>query len=268
MVIKEKPDIVVITLPHFLHKESAVFCANQGCHIMLEKPMALNVQECDEIIEAAEVNQIQLMIGQTQHYIDVNRRAKQLIKEEDLGQLVMINDDRHVNYFRPDRPEWFLEKEKSGGGTMINLGSHSIDKIQWITSSQIVKIKSKLSFYGDRGNVEGSGLLFLETREGVPITIAQSGYQGVNKDETDFIFTKGMVRLGMGSGLWISRNGEYVEIKTERKASPMILQFEELIDAIDGVKPLECTGNYGKSIIKVVEALYRSHKTGMEISLY
>jgi predicted dehydrogenase len=267
MVLKQKPDLVVITLPHFLHMESAVYCANQGCHIMLEKPMALNIQECDEIIAAAETNQIQLMIGHTQHYISTNQKAKQLIAEEDLGELVMINDTRHVNYFRSNRPDWFLEKEKSGGGIMMNLGSHSVDKIQWITNSKIAKVKSKLSFYGDRGNVEGSGLLFLETDEGVPVTIAQSGYKGVSKDQTDFIFTKGMVKLITGSGLWISRGHEFHEIKVEQTVSPMVMQFDELIYAIDGEKPINCTGTYGRMVINVIEAIYRSHEMGMEISL-
>lgn len=50
MVRKEKPDIAIIALPHFLHEECAIWCAAQGCHLLLEKPMALNVKQCDAIL--------------------------------------------------------------------------------------------------------------------------------------------------------------------------------------------------------------------------
>lgn len=268
MIQQEKPDIAVITLPHFLHKEAALFCADAGCHMMLEKPMALSVQECDEIIAAVADNNVQLMVGHTQHYLPANRKAKQLLAEIDLGELVMVNDHRHVNYFSSSRPDWFLEKSQSGGGIMMNLGSHSIDKIQWLTNSRMQKIWSRLSFHGDRGNVEGSGVLMLETEQGVPVTIAQSGYKGYTKNETEFVFTNGKMKLQAGSGLWISREQEIekVDISTQTEL-PFVLQYNDLIDAIVGKRPLECDGHYGKSVIAVVEAIYTSHETGTVVTI-
>lgn len=262
MIEREKPDIAVITLPHYLHREAAVFCAEAGCHVMLEKPMALSVQECDEMIEAAERNNIQLMVGHTQHYFTANRRAKQLIEQEDLGTLVMINDARHVNYYASSRPQWFLEKEKSGGGIMMNLGSHSIDRIQWITGRRIAKIRSYLSFYGDRGDVEGSGLLLMETADGVPATAAQSGYDGYVKNEIEIIFTKGKLKIDNSKRLWVSRGRELEEAAAPQTEAPFVLQYKELIGAIRGERPLESDGYYGRTVIQAIEALYRSHETG------
>ncbi|WP_407267927.1 Gfo/Idh/MocA family protein [Radiobacillus sp. PE A8.2] len=267
MIHEEKPDIVIITLPHFLHKEAAVFSANRHCHILLEKPMAMNMSECEEIITSAEKNGVQLMVGHTQHYIAQNMKAKELIEQRNLGDLVMINDTRHVHYFTENRPQWFLEKDKAGGGIMMNLGSHSIDNIQWITGQRIAKVKAKLSYYGDRGDVEGSGLLYLETTNGVPISIAQSGYAGVPKHETEFIFTNGMIKLQTSRGLWISKGNEFHEVEVEVSAPPFHLQFKELIEAIDGVKPLSSSGQYAKSIIEVVEGIYESYETDHEVIL-
>lgn len=267
MIEQEKPDIAVITLPHFLHREAALFCAEAGCHIMLEKPMALSVKECEEMIQTAENNGVQMMVGHTQHYIASNRKAKELMAQKDLGSLVMINDTRHVNYYGPNRPQWFLEKEKSGGGIMMNLGSHSIDKIQWITDKRIVKVRSYLSYQGDRGDVEGSGLLLMETADGVPVTVAQSGYKGYTKDETEFIFTNGKIKLRTGSGLWISTGKELEEVAVVPSAAPFVLQYEELIGAIKGERALECDGTYAKGVIHVLEALYRSHETNQTVDV-
>jgi predicted dehydrogenase len=65
MLDHEQPDVVAIALPHFLHKETALYAAASGCHLLLEKPMALNVAECDEIIEAARKGGVRIMIGHT-----------------------------------------------------------------------------------------------------------------------------------------------------------------------------------------------------------
>lgn len=262
MVQQENPDIVVIALPHFLHKEVAICCANQGCHILLEKPMAINKEECDEIIAAAKRNQVQLMVGHTQHYFPENRQVKKLFNEKKLGQLVMINDVRHLFYFNEERPEWFFHKEKAGGGILMNLGAHSIDKIQWLTGSKIKRLKANVSYLGTKGNVEGSGVVYLETESGIPATISQSGYKGVNRNETEFIFTNGMIKLTSNGGVWMSENGEYRQVEIEDKKDPFILQFQDLLTSIyDGADP-ECSGQYARSVISAIEAIYQSSETG------
>ncbi len=265
MVETERPDIVVITLPHFLHKEAAVWCANQGCHVMLEKPMALNCLECDEIIKAMKENNVQLLVGHTQHYMAENLKAKAIIESEELGHLVMINDTRHLNYYSPKRPAWFFEKEKAGGGIMMNLGSHSIDKIQWLTGSEVTSVKASLSYYGQKGNVEGSGLVFLETSKKVTATISMSGYAGVPKNQTEFIFTNGMLKLLSGQGLWVTKGGEYQEIKITETIKPFRLKYYDLLRGIEQNRELNSSNSYAKSIISVLETIYRSHECGREL---
>ncbi|CAG7645786.1 Inositol 2-dehydrogenase/D-chiro-inositol 3-dehydrogenase [Paenibacillus solanacearum] len=260
MIEREKPDVAVITLPHFLHKEAAVFCAERGCHMLLEKPMALTLAECDEIADAVKRSSVRLFVGHTQHYIAENRKAKQLIEQGELGELVMINDTRHIHYYREDRPGWFLEKAKAGGGILFNLGSHSIDKIQWLSSSRVTGVKAVLSHFGPRGDVEGSGLVFMDTDTGVPATIAQSGYPGASKNETEFVFTKGMLRVATGQSLWISDGGEYRKVPVDPQEVPFVLQFEDLASYIDtGTEP-ECGLDYARSVVAVTEAIYRSHE--------
>lgn len=264
MLQREKPDIAVIALPHYLHKDVAICCAAHGVHLLLEKPMALNVAECDEIISAAERYGVKLMVGHTQHYFPENREAKRIIESGELGQLVMINDTRHVHYFREDRPAWFLEKNKSGGGIMTNLGSHSIDKIQWMTTSQVTKVKASVSFHDDRYDVEGSGVIFLETSSGVRATITQSGYPGVSRNVTEIIFTKGMLKLETGKGLAISRNGIYEQVPLDSADEPLILQLLDLMNAITNDCALDCSGAYSKSVVSVIESVYTSSETGTE----
>jgi predicted dehydrogenase len=268
MVEREKPDIAVVTLPHFLHKEASVFAAESGCHLLLEKPMALNAGECDAIIEAVRRAGVKLMVGHTQHYFAQNRAAKAMIAEGKLGKLVAINDARHVDYYRDPRPPWFFEKAKAGGGIFMNLGSHSVDKIQYLTDSRIVQVKASFSHYGPKGDVEASGLAFLRTDSGVVATVSQSGYPGgVPRNETELLFTGGMLKLLSGVSLWISEGGQYREVEVRQEEKPFVLQFRDLVRYIEeDVEPYSSM-EYSRSVVAVVESMYRSHETGAEMSV-
>lgn len=267
MVKKERPHIAIVTLPHFLHKEAAVYCAGEGCHVLLEKPMAISVGECDEIIEAVRGSGVKLLVGHTQHYFPENVKAKELIDSGELGRLVMINDIRHVHYYQPSRPAWFFDKAKAGGGILTNLGSHSIDKIRWLGGSPIARVRSSVSYCGSRGDVEGGGLIFLENAEGIPAVISQSGYAGVPRNETELVFTGGMAKLVTGQGLWISQDGEFVPVAQGREEPPFVLQFRDLITSIETGKEPGCSMTYSREIVEVVEAVYRSHERRSEIVL-
>lgn len=267
MILRERPDIAVIALPHFLHKDSAVFAAANGCHLLLEKPMALSVAECDAIIEAGRRADIRILVGHTQQYITENIMAKSMIQSGNLGKLVMIHDARHVNYFRDERPLWFLEKEKAGGGILANLGTHSIDKIQWLTERPVRKLNASASYYGSRGNVEGSGMIFMELEGGIPAAIVQSGYLGAPKNETEIIFTEGMLKLVTGEGLWISRGGSYEKVENTGNVAPFSLQYADLQRSILNGEDPSCTPEYARNVIAVLEAVYRSAETGTEQQL-
>ncbi|NOU64904.1 gfo/Idh/MocA family oxidoreductase [Paenibacillus sp. LMG 31461] len=264
LIRQERPDVVVIALPHFLHRETAIFAAEHGCHLMLEKPMALNVAECDDIMEAANKADIRILIGHTQHYIAENIHAKRIIESGELGEIVMINDVRHLNYFQDTRPQWFLEKDKSGGGILANLGTHSIDKIQWLMDSSVRKVSAAVSHHGKRGNVEGSGIIYMELASGLPASIAQSGYPGATRNETEIIGTLGMLKLVTGVSLWISRGGAYEQVDVPPMDTPFELQYKDLLSAIEAKSETSCPPEYARGVIAALEAVYRAAETGVE----
>jgi predicted dehydrogenase len=265
MLEAEQPDIAIVALPHYLHVSAALRCISYGCHLMLEKPMALTVEECDQIIEAAERQGVILMIGHTMHYLPENLVAKEIVSRGELGKLVMVHDVRHLDYYPEGRPEWFLEKSKAGGGIITNLGSHSIDKIQWLTNSEFVSVKARMSYDGKRGDVEGAGMLYLESSAGFSATITQSGYPGEPRCETELIFTGGMLKIVNWRGVYVSRGGAYESIPIPASEPPLTLQMRELLGCIrEGKQPESCSGAYARSVVAVLESAYRSHQSGTE----
>lgn len=256
MVNNEELDAVVINLPHYLHCECTVYCAEHGLHVLLEKPMAVCEEECKTMILAAEKNNIKLMIGHVQRYYAENIKAKEIIQSGELGEIAFIVENRNSRYFSEKRPRWFLQKQLSGGGAMMNFGAHSLDKIIWLTDSEIKHINGKTGTFEEKFDIEGHAQAFIELENGVTAVISYSGYNCIPTNETKICFSKGEMKLCTGKGLWISREGEYEEIKLQNDSKPFELQMNTFIDCILDNKEIPIPGIYGMKIIKAIESVY------------
>lgn len=270
MIQEEKPDIVINTLPHFLHKDATIWCAAQGCHVLVEKPMAMNVEECTEMIQAAVAHQVLLAVGHVQPYMPPIRKAKEVIQSGRLGQLIMINERRYTHYFNDRRPDWFLDQARSGGGIVMNLGSHSVDKIHWITDDVITEVKASLTYHAEKGNVEGSGHLHFRTSQGISASVTLCGYRQVPINETELLFTGGQMKITGMNSLWISDDSqkEFIQLDTDHYPDPFSAQWNDLLNAIEHGQPLQMTGEYGRTVASVIAAVYQSHKTGQEQTVH
>lgn len=269
MLDKEKPDIAVITLPHFLHRQAAVDCAERGCCILLEKPMAMDEQECDDIISICENYGVKLMIGHVRHFYNCYNKIKEMIQSKLLGELIMITNVRYGNYFTPSRPDWFLHEKTAGGGIIMNLGAHSFDIIQYLCDSRVKTVSAKVGRFAVGIEVEGNGQIFAVLENGITASITLSGYELVPRHETELIFTKGMIKTTDHNGgtLFMGKNGMYEEIDIG-KGNPLRLQMECFVKSIVENKPSPVTGEYGRSVIHAIKAVYESSENeGADIRL-
>lgn len=265
MIGKEKMDIVIINLPHFLHKQASIECARAGCHLLLEKPMAMNESECDEIIQECEQNRIKLVIGHVIHFSSANMKAREMIQSGNLGKLLSITNTRYANYFTSSRPEWFLHYNTAGGGIVMNLGAHSLDLIQFLTNSRIESVHASVGKYAKGVEVEGNAQILATLKDGVTASITISGYNTVPQLETELIFTGGMLKLS-DSKLFISVEGRYNEVYLNSQ-NPFGLQLSELIKSIEGEISIPITGEYGRSIVKAIRAVYESSESSAAVML-
>src|SRR5207302_3150931 len=78
-------DAVVVALPHWLHREATEDSLNAGRHVLLEKPMAMNVAECDAMISAARASGKTLMVAHSQHFFPVNVEARRILRDGGIG---------------------------------------------------------------------------------------------------------------------------------------------------------------------------------------
>jgi predicted dehydrogenase len=127
-------DVTVVdcSLPNFAHKAVVLEAIAAGKHVYCEKPLALNGAEAREIARAAAESGVQIGITFNYRFIPALMRASQLIQEGALGEIYRFRAEYlHTGYQDPERPlSWRMDQEKSGGGALVDLGSHLIDLIR------------------------------------------------------------------------------------------------------------------------------------------
>jgi len=147
-------DAVIIALPTHLHLKCATETAENKKHIFLEKPIARNVAEAKEIIAAAQKHSVKLMMGYPMRFAKEFQRLKQKMNEGALGD-VEIAQATYISsgplFHRAEGltpnpvPEWWFNKELTGGGALMDLGSHLINLLRWYFG-EIKDIKSYLGY--------------------------------------------------------------------------------------------------------------------------
>ncbi|MCY3906034.1 MAG: Gfo/Idh/MocA family oxidoreductase, partial [Anaerolineaceae bacterium] len=121
---------VAVTLGHQLHHRLTVDALNAGKHVLVEKPMALSLQQCDDMIETARRNNVKLMIGLTQHFLGPNMKAKEILDSGELGPLItaVCYSVKNWGYARR-RPQY--RSRFHGGGYWMTNGVHMVDRLTW-----------------------------------------------------------------------------------------------------------------------------------------
>jgi predicted dehydrogenase len=133
MAGKDKVDAVIVTTPHPQHRDSAVAAFAAGCHALVEKPMALTVAECDEMIVAAKKAGKMLSVVAQRRWFPSCQRIRKAIDEGKLGkpsllQLTILGW-RDEAYYQSD--PWRGKWDTEGGGILINQAPHQIDLMNW-----------------------------------------------------------------------------------------------------------------------------------------
>ncbi len=159
--------------------------AEHGKHIILEKPMALTLADCDAIIAAVERNKVQLIVGHTHAFDPAVRAMRGMIASGELGRLGMINSFNYTNYlYRPRRPEE-LDTSK-GGGILFNQVPHQIDTVRLLGGGMVKSVRAQANVLDPARPTEAGCVAFLQFENGVAASLVYGGYDFFDSDEWHF----------------------------------------------------------------------------------
>ncbi len=130
-------DAVYVALPNSMHADFTIRAAKAGKHVLCEKPMAINVAECEKMIAACKSAGVKLMIAYRCHFESTNLKAVDLIRSGALGQVQSIDT---AFGFNEKAGEWRLDKKLSGGGPLMDVGIYSLNATRYLTGEEPVSL--------------------------------------------------------------------------------------------------------------------------------
>ena len=289
---KERLNLAAIFLPHADCPEAAVACAERGTHVMVEKPMAVSTEGVRSIIAAARKAGVILSTPYVWRYHPVAQEMRRLVVGGVTGRIVGCEGrcaaGRLARYI-DGNAGWMLEKARSGGGPMVNLGVHWIDLYRWVLSDEVVEVIGKTVRVNQRYDIEDNSFAFLTFARGAVLALdisytvpdsypfgrdlylALRGTSGVLSWSPSFEGVKERMFVCSDSGEYSQPARQHLDFELPPQpgyAGIMGLRFlSELMDSIRTGKPPAITGYDGLKALEVAEAIYQSAESGRSVKL-
>ncbi len=292
MIRKEHLDAVTICTPHPSHSEIAVKCAHLGCHILVEKPLATSIAECDAMITAARKNGVLLgTLVQRRNYLPC-RRIKEIIEAGKIGKPILaevvILGWRSEEYYKSD--PWRGTWKGEGGGLLMTQASHQIDLVNWYLGDIESIYGISANFNHPYIEVEDSAVAVIKYKSGALASLLASNCQNPALYAKVHVFGSNGGAVGVqtdGGQMFIAGVSEIEEppvtdlwqvpgdattvdeLITEdsiffKNIDRMIYfhqkHIENFVNAITGSDTLCADGTAGRSTVEVCEAIYTISK--------
>lgn len=168
-------DAVWIATPNHLHAPHVIAAAERGKHAMISKPMALTLEECEAMNEAAERNGVKLLCGHSQGQLAPIVAMAELVQSGRYGRLGMVHSWNYTDWIYRPRMPYELD-ERSGGGVVFRQSPHHIDIVRLIAGGMVKSVRAQVMALDPRRPAPGAFVAYLEFEDGTPATIVYSGY--------------------------------------------------------------------------------------------
>ncbi|HID11802.1 MAG TPA: Gfo/Idh/MocA family oxidoreductase, partial [Candidatus Latescibacteria bacterium] len=282
MLEKEELDIVSVATPNSLHMPITVAALQAGCHVLCEKPLALNAQEAEKMVEKAEEVGRRLMVNFSYRFDPVSLALKDQVNNGVLGEPYFARTVWHRRRGIPGFGGWFGRREMAGGGPLIDLGVHRVDLALWLMGfpQPEVALGGTYDFLGrELARREGKvfdvedlavGLVRFTNRAMLEVEASWT----IHRHEREFMETwvygtkGGVVHRNVRETyefegwVFIEEGGYLVDkqLLPLRKESPNAMWA--LVDAILNDRPHPATGEEGLYVMRILDAIYESARKG------
>jgi predicted dehydrogenase len=259
LVRDDEIDAVYIATPVFLHAEQAIAAAEAGKHVLCEKPMALSVRECDEMVSACRTCGVKLGIAYYRRFYPAISRVKEIIASGEIGT-VSVAQINAFEYFAPSNDDpryWLLEKAKSGGGPMIDFGCHRLEILNNLFGP-VRRIRSIVSAGVFDREVEDTAIASMQFENGVCAGLTVTHAAARPQDSLDIYGTHGSIHIP------VLNSGEItikIESEVHKELRPPATNFhepliEDFANSVLHNKEPEVGGKCGRDVASMIEAIY------------
>jgi len=277
-------EVVDICLPNYLHAEATLEAAAAGKHVIVEKPLAITLEEADAMIAACRKAGVKLMYAEELCFAPKYERVRQMVNEGAIGKVYMLKQsEKHSG----PHTDWFYDIKYSGGGVIMDMGCHALGWFRWmLNNAKATSVYASMStvLHNDRTKGEDNSIVIIEFENGVT-AIAEDSWakHGGMDDRCEVHGTGGVMYadLFMGnSAITYSKNGYgYAMEKADTTVGWSFTVFEEafnqgyphelkhFIECVQQNKQPLVTGEDGRAVLEIIYAAYASAGEGKKVSL-
>lgn len=243
-------DAVVVATPNALHADVAVAAASAGKHVLVDKPMAPTVEECDAMTAAAESAGVLLVPTQTLRDAPPYAAVAEKVRSGEIGEVVAVRaalGHRGPQDWAPEA-RWFFDRAEAGGGAMIDLGVHVADALRFVTGDEAVEVSAAMREPPD-GTVEVSGIAIVRMASDALATLSASWESQRRDNELTVFGTAGVARL--------ERDGAPSSARASVHAG--------FLRAIETGEPPTVNASDGRAAVAIICAAYESARSGRSV---
>ena len=262
-------DAVYVALPNHLHAEYTIRAARAGVHVLCEKPMAVTAAECRRMIDACARQRVKLMIAYRLHFEEINLRAVDLVRKGRIGEPKFFNSSFSMTVRRGD----IRTKRALGGGSLYDIGVYCINAARYLVRAEPTRVmaQSVNSGVAHLKEIDESTAAVLRF-EGERVAAFVTSFNAGDAGDYRIVGTKGDLHVdpayeyaeGLAYTLTVDGKKQRKRIGKRDQFAPQLLHFSDCI--LNDREP-EPSGAEGLQDVRIVEALYRSAKTGRAIPL-
>jgi len=258
-------DAVIIALPTHLHAEGAKAAAERHKHILLEKPLARNTTEGKGILSIIDKHNVKLMIGYDLRFSATSQNIKTKIENCELGeaQIAYATNVSSGPFFHRSEadapkpvPEWWWNKELTGGGALIDLGSHMINLTRWYFG----EITDAKSFLGHRYNLEqeDQAVCTLKFKQGQIAIITVGWFSQQNQAKLEVYGTASHAIASYNPPNKIKTAIQLMLRKTPSFQRSFLSEIQHFVDSIQKDQQPQPSGEDGLQDLEVIEKAYKN----------
>jgi predicted dehydrogenase len=263
-------DAVVVNTPHALHADIVCAAAGRGLHVLVEKPMATTVADCARMVSGCVDAGVRLMVGHVQHFLPDKVAARAAIDAGEIGAPLLFADERTSDYRPGRRPAWFFDRQLAGGGVLMNIGAHCVDRVLWLAASHARQVRATLVTPAG-WQVETDAVVRLELADGqaAQIAVASAGAPPAH-DRLTVVGERGTLVVSPYAGTVRHVDGrarvlfEPTRMDIPRAFAAQLAAFARCV--LDGAAPA-VSGSHGLHVVSVILAAYASANAGAPVEI-
>ena len=260
LLADDELNAIYIATPPYLHCEQTLRAAQAGKHVLCEKPMAMTVEECQHMVDACHKAGVTLMLAYYRNFYPNVVKMKKVMDEGVIGDPVLarINCTGFYNPTRHDLKNWRLNPQISGGGVLMDIGSHRISLLEYLMGDI-----TAVSGYAETVHldipVDDSAVFTLRFETGAHAIANINWNVGISIDDVEVYGTEGCLRcssLNSGNLTLETKSEGQVELNQTPLPHTHIGLIRDFVNHIKTGEPIQCSGESGLKTNAVIAEIY------------